>query len=723
LRIVRIEDIAKDLNLPFEAVLNETTEFLKGHERKKKGKYFLFQEPRGVIFVIDHEDVEFIIHGLGKLSFIDLLNKFQTKESPESLNWILGELFNKNVIDEKVFRYYTEVKDKPSIRAWFDPRDVQIGDEVTLIIEVNTLNEIDKPKVSIRQPTAVKLIREPIRPSKIYKGRSLFAYIYQAERHGTYKFDVRFEGLVQGIQLFSENFSPELVVRPFKPEITVDVKVARLLAYYDMECSVNFIITNNGKGDARNAEFKGFERYPEFLVLSEINVGTIAANSKLMFPIRLKPKKSGLYSFNKLTLVYEDLQGNKFECVIPEFEINVSTLKPRILVDLIPPPKVHSIDQAFVLRVRISNVGEGRAKNIKFDLPVDSKYIIGGPEELLGGLDLDVNQSVELIFELKPPEKGEIKISDFILEFEDIEGNKFTQECKGIVIGVEEIEKPILREQLPWPFREDDPIPIGGRFKIVKWLGEGNFAKVFLAKDTFRKTEVALKALKPYYISNLSVVDDFVNEANIAMELREDHIVCVYSVEKEEFSGIEYPFIVMEYVEGGSLADKILSGESLSFPEIINIIHDVCMALNYAHNHPKKIVHCDVSPSNIFFDENIGLWKLGDFGLARMALRDEKSSLRRGGKYTAPEIRDGLEPSDKSDVYSLGMVFKELLIGDVRGDMSRLEKIHSKVSPEIIQAVKLLIKKMTDPDPSQRPSIKDVLTDIRKLQFRTGLEF
>jgi len=173
-----------------------------------------------------------------------------------------------------------------------------------------------------------------------------------------------------------------------------------LLAYYDMECSVNFIITNNGKGDARNANFKGFEDYPEFLVLSETNVGTIAANSKLLFPVRLKPKKSGLYSFNKLTLVYEDLQGNKFECVIPEFEINVSTLKPRIQVDLIPPPKGRPIDQVFVLRVRISNVGEGRAKNIKFDLPIDSKYIIGGPEELLGGLDLDVNQSEELVLSL-----------------------------------------------------------------------------------------------------------------------------------------------------------------------------------------------------------------------------------------------------------------------------------------------------------------------------------
>jgi len=304
-----------------------------------------------------------------------------------------------------------------------------------------------------------------------------------------------------------------------------------------------------------------------------------------------------------------------------------------------------------------------------------------------------------------------------------MEGNKFTQECEGIVIGVEEVEKPILREQLPWPwpFKEKEKI---GKYVIIKEVGEGEFAKVFLAKDTYRKTEVALKALKSHYISNLSVVDDFVNEANIAMELREDHIVSVYSVEKVEFSGIEYPFIVMEYMKGGSLANKILF-EPLSFPEIINIIHDVCMALNYAHNHPKKIVHCDVSPSNIFFDENIGLWKLGDFGLARMALRDEKSSLRRGGKYTAPEIKDGLKPSDKSDVYSLGMVFKELLIGDARVkiDMSRLERLHSKVSPEILQNVKLLIEKMTNPDPSQRPSIKDVLIDIRKLQFRTGLEF
>lgn len=718
MKTVKLEDIAKDLNLPYEAILSEMSDLLKEYEPRKMGKHFLFRESHGVIFVVDCDDLQFIVDGLGRLSFIDLINRFQMKDSPETVNWILGELYKRRVIDEKVLKYYTEVKDKPSIKVRFEQREIQIGDVAILTIEINTLNEIEKPKISVFQPTAVKLVDEPKHPSKIFKGKTILKFFYQAERHGTYRFDVRLEGLLQSAQPISENVSTELSVRPFEPEIALDVKLAKIFAYYDMECSVDFIITNNGRGDATNVEFKGFEEYPEFLVLSETNVGKIAANSRLLFSLKLKPRKSGVYKFDKLALVYEDLQGKKLECSVPEFEIHVNILKPEIRVDLIPPQKVRS-NQTFELKVRISNIGKGKARNIKFKLPIPPEFIVGGPEEF--SKDLDINQSEEFIYELRAPQKGEIRIGNFNLEFEDIEGNESAQECEGIIISVIETEVPVFREQLPWPFVKGNSI--GGRFHIIKDnVGEGNFAKVVLAEDTFGKRKVALKALKPEFVPNLSVFDDFIREANIAMELREDHIVAVHSVEKEEIAGKEYPYIVMEYMEGGSLADRILSDSFVNFVDAVHVIHDVCRALDYAHNQ-KGIIHCDVSPSNIFFDKERGIWKLGDFGLARMSLKGEKSYERRGGWYTAPEVKNGLQPSEKSDVYSLGIVFRELLTGDPKGDLSRLEKMHKEVSPEILKTVKLLIEKMIYLDPFKRPTIKEVLNDIRRLTLRTGLRF
>lgn len=718
-KTVRLEDIAKDFNLPYEAVLSEMAELLKEYQSRKRGKYLLFRESHGLIFIIDDADVQFIIDGVGKLSFIDLVNRFQLKSSPEMVGWILNELYDRRIIDEEAFKYYTEVKEKPSIKVWIEPTEVKIGEEATLNIEVSTIAEIDKPKISIYQPTAVKLTNEPRHsPSKIFKGSTLFKYSYQAERHGTYRFDVHLEGLLRGVQPISETVSIELMVKPLAPEITIDVKLPKVFAYYDMECNVDFVISNKGKGDAKNVEIKGFEYYPEFLVLSETHVGKIAANSKLIFSLKMKPKKSGVYRFNKLTLSYEDLLGEKFECTVPEFEINVSTLKPRIRVDLIPPQKVRS-NQRFELIIRISNIGEGKAKNIKFELPIASEFIVGGFKEL--SVDLDVNQSEEYILELRAPQKGEIRIDDFSLEFEDMEGNKFIQECGGILISVLETEVPIFKEQLPWPFVKGNYI--GGRFKIIRDVGEGEFAKVFLAEDTFRKRNVALKALKPEYVLDLSIFDDFIKEANIAMDLREDHVVSVYSVEKEEVAGREYPYIVMEYMEGGSLADMVLAGRLINFVDAIHIIHDVSRALDYAHNQ-KGIIHCDISPSNIFFDKEKGLWKLGDFGLARMKLRSERTYERKGGWYVAPEVKNGQEPSEKSDVYSLGVIFLELLTGDrYPSSLGRLEKMRIGTSQGTLRAVKSLIEKMIDPDPFNRPTIKEVLNDIRRVTLRTGLRF
>lgn len=194
---------------------------------------------------------------------------------------------------------------------------------------------------------------------------------------------------------------------------------------------------------------------------------------------------------------------------------------------------------------------------------------------------------------------------------------------------------------------------LGGRYRLEELVAEGGFAEVYRAYDTELQRIVAVKIPKP---SRLGSADSFLAEARRVAKLKHDRILPVYDVGVEE--GL--CFIVSEYLEGGSLADRIKLGKA-SREEALRWIGEIADALQYAHLH--GIVHRDVKPSNILVDHH-GRAKLADFGIALSSMKTGEFAPSLGTlRYMSPEVLGGKPADHRSDIYSLGLVLYEALTG------------------------------------------------------------
>ncbi len=206
----------------------------------------------------------------------------------------------------------------------------------------------------------------------------------------------------------------------------------------------------------------------------------------------------------------------------------------------------------------------------------------------------------------------------------------------------------------------DEKKPKGPRYKIEQEIGRGAFGTVFLAHDQRLDRKVALKILTPP--GDLSendkkhIVDRFLKEAQAAARLSHPNIVIIYDISRSK----EKHFISMEYLEGKPLS-ALLTAEPLPLQRSIDLAGQVLAALEFAHSH--GIIHRDVKPGNIFImpDETV---KLVDFGLAKVLAT---STLTKAGAvmgspgYIPPEIIRGEKADTRSDIFSFGVVFYELL--------------------------------------------------------------
>ncbi|MCA9668516.1 MAG: serine/threonine protein kinase, partial [Myxococcales bacterium] len=207
-----------------------------------------------------------------------------------------------------------------------------------------------------------------------------------------------------------------------------------------------------------------------------------------------------------------------------------------------------------------------------------------------------------------------------------------------------------------------------GRFRLVKRIGMGGMAEVFLALDGER--EVAIKLLLPAPAHNPDVVSSFIDEANIAAELSHPNIVEVF-----EFNEIgDDFFMAMEYVDGWDvrhvLARAARLQRTLSVPAAAYIMHEVALALDYVHTHPRGIIHRDVTPHNIFITRT-GHVKLSDFGVAKARARLAHTldgQIKGKLAYIAPEQLQGDPVTARTDVYGAGLVLFELLTGERYND-------------------------------------------------------
>lgn len=242
---------------------------------------------------------------------------------------------------------------------------------------------------------------------------------------------------------------------------------------------------------------------------------------------------------------------------------------------------------------------------------------------------------------------------------------------------------------------------INDRYQIIKSIGEGGMANVYLAYDTILDRDVAVKVLRGDLSNDEKFVRRFQREALNASSLSHPNIVEVYDVGDDNG---QY-FIVMEYIEGKNLKDLIKKRGKLTVSEVVDIMSQIADGLSVAHD--SYIIHRDIKPQNIMILEN-GLVKITDFGIA-MAMNatqlTQTNSVMGSVHYLPPEQASGKGSTLKSDIYSMGILMYELLTGVLpyRGD----------------NAVEIALKHLKEPFPDIREELEDLPQSVENIILKS----
>jgi tetratricopeptide (TPR) repeat protein len=251
------------------------------------------------------------------------------------------------------------------------------------------------------------------------------------------------------------------------------------------------------------------------------------------------------------------------------------------------------------------------------------------------------------------------------------------------------------------------------RYRILKLLGAGGMGRVYLAEDQKLSMPVAIKVLRDILTQDPVSIKRLITEAKTSILLAHPNILRLHNFEDGETA----KFLVMEYVEGESLADRIAREGKLSEEDTRAIAIEVCRGLEHAHL--KKVIHRDMKPGNVMLGKD-GSVKIADFGLARLchdSIARMTSQLSTGTlQYMSPEQLDG-EIGESSDLYALGITIYEMLAGDppfVTGEITA--QIRNKV-PKPIDGIsdemnRIVLKCLEKKKENRLPGIRSLREEL-----------
>ena len=270
---------------------------------------------------------------------------------------------------------------------------------------------------------------------------------------------------------------------------------------------------------------------------------------------------------------------------------------------------------------------------------------------------------------------------------------------------------------------------IDGRYQLQRLIASGGMASIYAAMDLRLDRLVAVKIMHPHLANDEDFVNRFIKEAKATAALSHPNVVSIQDQGWNE-GGSPAVFIVMEYIDGNTLRDYLFERGSLPVEEVLRFLIPVVSALAEAHS--LGIIHRDIKPENILISKD-GRVKIADFGLARGAqlgsTQTVESSVVLGSvSYLSPEqVARGISDA-RSDIYSLGIVFFELLIGrkPFDGDTpiqiaykhvnDRVPSVRS-IKPEIPESIDQLVTQATSPNPDQRfKDARELLEVLRNIQ-------
>ena len=273
---------------------------------------------------------------------------------------------------------------------------------------------------------------------------------------------------------------------------------------------------------------------------------------------------------------------------------------------------------------------------------------------------------------------------------------------------------------------------LGNRYEILRKVGDGGMAFVYEARDQLLNRRVAVKVLRPEYVDDEEFLEKFKREAKAVASLSHPNIVNVYDVGEDG----KVNYIIMEYVDGKNLKEIIQSEGTLDEYTALDITKQIAMALSSAHRN--GIIHRDIKPHNILISNEGRVVKVADFGIAKAVSSSTMTNIGSvigSVHYFSPEQAKGKHISANADLYSLGIVLYEMIVGRVpfvgESPISiALKHINDEIefTPEqevkIPQSIRTLISKMTEKSRDERyQTAEELIEDIEYIEKNIDLDF